>query len=343
MPAHRDDLIRRERMPDDVRAFIEAEGLTVKPSVQTLARLLVVVATYAGLFLAARELGTWWGWTLVWLLQAVLLAGTYSFMHEATHFSLFASPRANRVAATFGAGVLLVNAAQYRAFHMHHHAYTRQENVKGDPVEFRTPLGYVVGGIMMAGFLGFALPVVVGSFASLFGIYAFYVKSDKIRRDVRRAAWLHLALVVAVLAWAIVDFSTVASLWLVPLALFYCAVFGFVSEPEHYGLMPNGSVYETTRTMRANRVFGFFYWENQFHAEHHLAPGVPYAGLRRLHTRMDPSRLRVVGYWSFHLGVLRDLAREQRELKQLRAIGAPDVIDVRERELVTALRAHRGW
>jgi fatty acid desaturase len=335
MPAHRPDVIRRERMPDDVRAHIEAERLTAKPSVQSVVRIVVVIATYAGLFVAAGELGTWWGWAAVWFLQAVLLAGMYSFMHEATHFSLFGSARANRAAATFGAGVLLVNASQYRAFHMHHHAYTRQENIKGDPVEFRTPVGYVVGGIMMAGFMGFALPVVVGSLASLFNIYAFYVKSDKIRADVRRAAWLHLALVITVVAWAVVDFSTVASLWLVPLALFYCAVFGFVSEPEHYGLMPDGSVYETTRTMRANPVFSFFYWDNQFHTEHHLAPGVPYAGLRRLHAKMDPQRLRVVGYWSFHLGVLRDLAREKR-LRSAGTLPATGTVS-------GTARLQRGW
>jgi fatty acid desaturase len=335
MPAHRTDLVRRERMPEELRAFIEAEGLTTKPTVQTLARLAVVVATYGGLFLLGRELGAWWAWAVIWVLQAVLLAGMYSFMHEATHFSLFRSATANRVAATFGAGVLMVNAPQYRAFHMHHHAYTRQENLRGAPVELRTPVGYVVGGVMMAGFLGFAAPVVVGSFASLFNIYAFYVTSSRLKRDVRRAAWLHLALVVAVIAWMVVDFTTVASLWLVPLALFYCAVFGFVSEPEHYGLMPNGSVYETTRTMRANPVFSFFYWENQFHAEHHMAPGVPYAGLRRLHSRMDPQRLRVVGYWSFHLGVLRDLAREQK----LREAGElPEEIPV-----PMAARLQRGW
>lgn len=335
MAAHRTDVVRRERMPVEIREFIEAEGLTTKPTVQTAVRATVVVATYAGLFLLGRELGTWWGWGAVWLAQAVVLAGTYSFMHEATHFSLFGAPTANRVAATVSASILLVNAAQYRAFHMHHHAYTRQENLKGDPIEMRSPGGYVLGGVMMAGFVGFALPVVVGSIASLFGIYAFYVTSSKQKQEVRRAAWLHLALVVAVITWMALDLSTVASLWLVPLALFYCLVFGFVSEPEHYGLMPDASVYETTRTMRANPVFSFFYWNNQYHAEHHLAPNVPYSGLPKLHTRMDPDRLRVVGYWTFHAGVLRDLAREKR----LRRAGElPEDGVVRG-----SVRLQRGW
>jgi fatty acid desaturase len=156
------------------------------------------------------------------------------------------------------------------------------------------------------------------------------VTNTKQRQAVRRAAWLHLALGAVVVGWMVLDFTTVASLWLVPLALFYCLVFGFVSEPEHYGLLPNGSVYETTRTMKANPVFSFFYWNNEFHAEHHFAPTVPYSGLRRLHSHLDPERLRVVGYWRFHAGVLRDIGREARTVPA-------------DQPISTTLRLQRGW
>jgi fatty acid desaturase len=49
-----------------------------------------------------------------------------------------------------------------------------------------------------------------------------------------------------------------------------------------------GDYRENTRTVLLNPVISFFYWNMNYHVEHHMYPGVPCYNLPNLHKLITP-------------------------------------------------------
>ena len=64
----------------------------------------------------------------------------------------------------------------------------------------------------------------------------------------------------------------------------YCVWFEFlVAAPQHLGLSPNTPDFRlNTRTYTCGWLPAFFYWNMQYHVEHHMYPAVPFYHLPRL-------------------------------------------------------------
>jgi fatty acid desaturase len=67
----------------------------------------------------------------------------------------------------------------------------------------------------------------------------------------------------------------------------------------------NPDRFANTRTTLAGRLFARLFWNANLHAEHHLAPGVPFHALPRLHAAVR-GRLAVVApsYPAAHRAIL---------------------------------------
>lgn len=65
---------------------------------------------------------------------------------------------------------------------------------------------------------------------------------------------------------------------------FYCSWLGFLTGvAQHYGLNPNKPDFRlSTRTFTCSPIVGFFYWNMQYHLEHHMYPAVPFYNLPKL-------------------------------------------------------------
>jgi fatty acid desaturase len=65
---------------------------------------------------------------------------------------------------------------------------------------------------------------------------------------------------------------------------FYCSWLGFLTGvAQHYGLNPNVPDFRlSTRTFTCSPIVGFFYWNMQYHLEHHMYPAVPFYNLAKL-------------------------------------------------------------
>lgn len=65
----------------------------------------------------------------------------------------------------------------------------------------------------------------------------------------------------------------------------YCRWLGFLcAVPQHYGLNPDIADFrQNTRTYTCSWLPGFYYWNMQYHLEHHMYPAVPFFNLPRLH------------------------------------------------------------
>ena len=65
---------------------------------------------------------------------------------------------------------------------------------------------------------------------------------------------------------------------------FYCGWLGFLCGiPQHFGLNPNVPDFRyNTRTFTCSWLPAFYYWNMQYHLEHHMFPAVPFYNLPKL-------------------------------------------------------------
>ena len=64
----------------------------------------------------------------------------------------------------------------------------------------------------------------------------------------------------------------------------YCSWLGFLTGlPQHFGLSANTPDFRlSTRTFTCSPVTAFYYWNMQYHLEHHMYPAVPFHNLGKL-------------------------------------------------------------
>jgi fatty acid desaturase len=292
----------------EVAELVAGAGMTRADGRGSLGRFAVAVA----LFVVAGLVGAvaWPVRVVAWLLQAVVLTGAYSAMHEAAHRHLFTARWANRVAGVACGSAILVDFSLYRAFHLQHHATTASADDPEPKADLHGVGGYL-GVVAVAG-TAFVVGLVVDVVRVVVGRPPRYVRTAVQRRAVLvDAVPLAVALALAV-GGLVVAPGTVLRWWLVPLAITYTVPFILTALPEHHGCAVDPSPLANTRTVVSNPVFRFLYWNNNFHAEHHLAPSVAYHRLPELHAHLSGRHEHLSrSYVGFHAGVVRSL-REGR-------------------------------
>ena len=93
----------------------------------------------------------------------------------------------------------------------------------------------------------------------------------------------------------------------------YCAWLGFLCGiPQHYGLNPNIPDFrQNTRTFTCSWLPAFYYWNMQYHLEHHMYPAVPFYNLPRLRAEIEhdlpPAPHGLVATWQHMLALKRDI------------------------------------
>ena len=298
-------------IPRDVLDYVAENRLTRRSGLQSNARTLAVIGIYAGISFTCFALSSPVAWVIGWLIQALILAGAYSAMHEAAHNNLYESRSVNRIAGFFWGMSILINFSLYRAFHLQHHAYTR---VKGDPEpqnEFASLSQYIFG----MPFVGFAY---VGglwstSLLAVTGRAPWYARTEMRKRDIRLDGVLFLIANLAVIGALVVWPMLVFKIWLVPLLITYASFVSMTALPEHYLCGRDADVFHTTRSVISNAPFRFLYWNNNYHAAHHLYPGVPYQNVPALHRLVaDRTIYLSPSYLSVHLDVIRSFRQEEK-------------------------------
>jgi fatty acid desaturase len=202
--------------------------------------------------------------------MAWVLVGNAALVHEAVHGHLFTSPAANRALGTLAAAPLFVSWASYRAYHFEHHRRaTRAGDPEGTPLRFRTRIAYV-GTMLAAG-------VAVTGEGFWFGLRTLAGRAPVWVRTAaqRRAILQNLALLLA----------------------------PFVFLPEHYSAQGEGPILTNTMTIVSNPLVRYVFWNTNYHAAHHLTPGVPFHAIARVDALIAPGvapRWRGRSYLGFH-------------------------------------------
>lgn len=88
-----------------------------------------------------------------------------------------------------------------------------------------------------------------------------------------------------------------------------------LASAQHCGMkMDTGDYRESTRTVLLNPIFSFFYWNMNYHVEHHMYPGVPCYNLPRLR-RLIANDLEPATVGIF--GILQAVQEDRKARKQL--------------------------
>jgi fatty acid desaturase len=132
---------------------------------------------------------------------------------------------------------------------------------------------------------------------------------DTQRAAVVREARLYLAAYALLAIGGIITQSALPlMLWIGPVVLGQ-PVLRYALLAEHTGCPFNDDAFANTRTTMAGPLVRLLYWNMNFHAEHHIAPSVPFHALPALHEEVK-CRLRRIdaSYGIAHKGIRAGLA-----------------------------------
>ena len=250
-------------------------------------------------------LGTPWVWPAAFL-TGVVMVHLFAPQHECAHFSAFRSRRANAVVAWLCGLVIVVPEIHFRYEHTEHHART---NLVGEdperipmPRSLREYLAYLSG-----------LPYWWGGLSGIARRALGRLNDEEIAFTPPAARH---RLVVEARVMAAVYVAAAAALaagvdglwwhWLLPLLLGQ-PVMRWIRMTEHVGCATEPDPLRNTRTTDVAAPWRFLAWNMNFHAEHHIAPQVPFHALPRLRAefgdRLQPHR----GYAGAHAEILARL------------------------------------
>ncbi len=282
------------------------------PAVRYMAGHVAVGA--ATTILIGRGWATWWMVPAMFA-QGIVVVFLFAPMHECTHGTAFRTRWMNRAVATFCGTVMMRPALYFRYRHTAHHSYT--QDPERDPDQVPMPEG-------ISGYLGevFGMefwPKVVGTlYRGFTGRFNDREKSflpESERPRVIREARLMVALYALVGALSVVTgwWPGLLAYWLFPRLIAEPAL-RLVRMAEHTGMSEGADPLTNTRTTLTNPVVRFLYWNMPYHAEHHMAPSVPFHNLRQLHEALPgaPEKREYVvsrGYVQAHRDIVANLGK----------------------------------
>ena len=281
---------------------------------RALAQLLAVAVGYgAPLYFAAR-IDVISVWVIACLVAGFVLSGLFSGMHYAAHGTVFASKTANRLVGRLMSLPIIVNFTLYKYLHLEHHKHT---NVPGD-----TEVGGQIRSLRHYMFYllnwDFVYVLLKIQYRALFQKEVpYFVRSECNAKGIRLDALLTTLWIVLIFTAALINFRAVLLLYLIPLQLAWSFNYLF-SLPEHYDCEESSDVFTSTRTIALrSRLARLFYWNSNYHAEHHLIAAVPFYNLPAAHEKIV-ERLNVLeeSYCAFHSRLIKSLLRRHYEPKE---------------------------
>ncbi|SMF76922.1 Fatty acid desaturase [Tistlia consotensis] len=248
-------------------------------------RGLQQAAGHLGLIVLAGAL-VWTTRDSPWVLPALLVEGValvflFCALHEAVHYTPFASRRLNRALAWLCGLVLLIPPRWFRHFHLAHHRWT-QDPGRDPELAAAKPHSLAAYLLHLSG-----LPVWKSEIATLLrnaaGRNADSFVPPRERAAVTREARIMLAAyaLVALLSLALQSRAAVW-LWLLPM-LAGQPVLRLYLLTEHGGCPAVPDMLRNSRTTQTGPLVRFLAWNMPFHAEHHAWPAAPFHALPRAH------------------------------------------------------------
>ena len=221
---------------------------------------------------------------LVWPAMAALgvpLMAMFAPLHETTHRTVFRSVFANKLLGWFAGLLLVLPPEWFRLFHMAHHRHTQdpehdpelaggRPRTRGQYLWRLTGAPYWIAGIRVL-------------VAAASGRAAAEFIPPHRQRPVIAEARCYLAVYAALAAGSLALRSDwLLWLYVIPALIGQPVLRAFLMA-EHGGLPLVPDRRASTRTTLSVGAVRLLFWNANYHAEHHIAAGVPFHALPRLH------------------------------------------------------------
>ena len=275
-------------LPHDTRAALIMRA--TRPGLLHLAGHLSAIIATGTLIVLQPPL--WW---VALPMHGVLIVFLFTLQHECTHRTPFASDRLCDLAG-HGIGLVILNPfLWFRPFHFAHHRHTNRAGdpeLEGPPLETRAQWLWHVSGIPYWR----AQVALLIRLASGRETPAWLPDTARCRAEREARILLAIyALALLTLMWS----PLVLWLWIVPCLLGQPALRLYLLA-EHGDCPQVADMLENTRTTFTTRAVRALAWNMPYHAEHHLAPQVPFHRLPALHALIrDRLRVTAPGYSAF--------------------------------------------
>lgn len=262
--------------------------------------------------LIALSWGTWWMLPAMFA-HGVVLVFLFAPMHECTHGTAFRTRWMNSTLATFCGVVMMRPALYFRYRHAAHHSYTQDPERDPDQVPMPDGLRGYLGEVFGMEFWPKMIGTLYRGFTGRFNEREKFFLPESERPRVIWEARLMIAFYAVVVAVVALTGTWLGLLafWLVPRIIAEPSL-RLVRMAEHTGMEEGADPLTNTRTTLTNPLVRFLYWNMPYHAEHHMAPSVPFHNLAELHHALpdEPEeRIYVVskGYVRAHRDIITNL------------------------------------
>ncbi|KTC88167.1 fatty acid desaturase family protein [Legionella drozanskii] len=266
-----------------------------------LHKLIFIVFTY--IFLALMYSHNLLANLLIAFILGFILAGGLNLAHECLHQTYLKNRFLNTQIGRFFSAILLINFTLYKEHHLQHHKYVGTEKDTETKIEFKSLAHYI---FFITG-LPFAFAKISKTLNVLLQIYPYYIDGVKKKK---RALWD--SLFICVLLVLFFSFTL-----LFPRIMFYCywlpLLFSymwilFFGLPEHLDCNHVPDFYSESRSILSNYIVRLFLWNGNFHAEHHLYPGLAGSGLQKLFKKnIDSVFYQEKSYLYWHIRLIKKL------------------------------------
>jgi fatty acid desaturase len=264
---------------------------------------------------AYHSWGTWWAIPAFLVYGLLYSTAADSRHHECSHGTPFKTVWLNEVVYHISSFMILKPATSSRWSHHGHHTDTvivgRDPEINVKPPAWRVIL---TNFIRLQGGIIDLKKIVTNCFGRLNEAERVYIPAS----EARKAFWecrVYALILLSTIAWAISIKSILPLLFIGP-PTFY-GTFGvfLMALPQHLGLGEDVIDHRlNTRTIYMNFIFRFFYWNMNYHIEHHMFPMVPYHALPALHEEMkDDCPPAFPNLWSANKEVISALRKQRKD------------------------------
>ena len=236
------------------------------------------------------------------LLHGFVLALWFAPMHECTHGTAFRTRALSRVVGLISGFLIWRPPLYFKYRHAAHHTLTQHPQHDPDivrmPHSVREYIAVTLGVTFWAKLLIILVRSARGRFDDVERSFIPPEESKRVR-DETRVFWL---LYGAIVAGAVATGYTTELMlyWVLP-RLCGEPFLRMIRIAEHTGTAESPNLLENTRTVLANPILRFLFWNMPYHAEHHLLPSLPFHTLPKLHAEVRPYlRCLSPSYWSVH-------------------------------------------
>jgi fatty acid desaturase len=243
------------------------------------------------------------------VLEGIVLNFLFCPLHETTHWSAFASRRANAAVGWICGFLLLLPPQFFRQFHFTHHRFT--QNPSRDP-ELAQPAPDTLGRYLWraSGLPNWHRRLTVTLRHALTGrVPEPFVPARMRAAIVREARIVWIGYVLVLLVSLMLRRADALIYWIFPLLAGQPFLRLFLMA-EHTGCALNDNVLANTRTTTTNGAVRLLSWQMTYHVEHHCFPSVPFHSLAAVNLAIrDRAEVVAPGYLAVHRKLLRQCRR----------------------------------